>query len=278
MALAALAGQSETVKFLIEKGGDVNAKNNDTQTALHGAAFLGRIKVVQLLVENEADVNARNKDGQTPLDSATGEWNDAIQGFIEVFLQIEIDPEKVKVDRITVATQLREHGGKSGTDVANPTGGNIWGVAKSGNIPALKHLLSKGADVNTPDEKGITPLAWAAMAGQAEAVELLIKQGAKLNGKNRDGSTALHGAAFLGRTEVVELLIKNKAEVNSRNNMGETPLGSVASEWNEQIQGITKFIATLLQIKVDVERVKTARPRIAAILRKHGGKTGKELR
>ena len=283
MSIAALAGHADIVKFLIEKGGDVNAKNNEGHSALHGASFLGRFEVVQLLLENAADENAGNNRGETPLDSASGEWNQGIQGFIEAILQTKIDPEKVKADRIKVIAQLRKHGAKLGAAVATagnkPTGTSLWAAAKSGDSAALKKHLVEGDDVNALEPKtGITPLAWAAMAGQIEAAELLIKEGAKVSAKNRDGSTSLHGAAFLGRTKIVELLIKHKVEINSKNSMGETPLGSVSTEWNEQIQGITEFIASILQLQIDVEKIKAARPEIAALLRKHGGKTGEELK
>jgi hypothetical protein len=89
---------------------------------------------------------------------------------------------------------------------------------------------------------------------------------------------ALHGAAFLGQVKIVELLLKNDANVNAENAMKETPLGSVAQPWNAQIQGIVQFLGTILQIPIDVERVKAARPQVAELLRKQGGKTAAELK
>ena len=59
------------VRFLVENGADVNARDEDDQTALHEAAHKGHIDVVRFLVENGADVNARNKYDQTPLHRAT---------------------------------------------------------------------------------------------------------------------------------------------------------------------------------------------------------------
>jgi ankyrin repeat protein len=51
----------ELVKFLLEKGGDINAANDHGITALHGAAFKGANKVVQLLVDRGADLAAKDK-------------------------------------------------------------------------------------------------------------------------------------------------------------------------------------------------------------------------
>ena len=57
----------EAFKVALELGGDVNAVNNNGDTALHGAAFRGATSIVQLLVDNGAKLDARNKKGQTPL-------------------------------------------------------------------------------------------------------------------------------------------------------------------------------------------------------------------
>jgi ankyrin repeat protein len=280
LSIAAVAGQAEASKFLIGKGADIDVKSNDNQTPLHGAAFLGRVEIVQLFIENGVQVNARNNDGATPLDNAAAPWNREMQGIVEFIagiLQVKIDVTDVQAGRPEVAALLRKHGGKSGSELPKPTGDTIWASAKLGNLDALmRNLAEDDADPNAHDDKGITPLSWAAMAGQTKAVELLIKEGAQVDGKNRDGATSLHSAAFLGHLDVVELLIKNKAQVNSKNNMGQTPLATVAMEWNEEIKGITQFIASFLKLKVDVGKVEAARPKIAKLLRKHGGKTGAE--
>jgi len=47
------------VKFLLQQGADVNARNDGGGTALHGASFLGRSKSAQLLIENGVDIKAR---------------------------------------------------------------------------------------------------------------------------------------------------------------------------------------------------------------------------
>ena len=67
----------EAVTFLLELGADVNAANDDGNTALHGAASLGLDTVARLLIDKGADVNARNNvDGRTPVGIA--EDNDPV--------------------------------------------------------------------------------------------------------------------------------------------------------------------------------------------------------
>jgi len=63
----------ESVQLAIELGADVNAANQDGQTALHAAAYLGANSIVQCLVEKGAKLNLADKYGQTPLDIALGD-------------------------------------------------------------------------------------------------------------------------------------------------------------------------------------------------------------
>jgi spore coat protein CotH len=279
---AALAGHQEAVAFLLEKGANVNSKNNDGNTALHAVAFIGRLDIAQLLVKHGANVNIKNRQGETPLNSASGPWSPELEGFVsflETAVGIKFDRAKMKVGRPKVAEFLRSNGSKLGSPVVQQPKGDIWNAAKTGDIAALKQQIANGSDLNDLDARlGITPLAWASMAGQLEAARLIISKGGNVNTQNRDGSVALHGAAFLGQVKIVELLLKNNSNVNAENAMKETPLGSVAQPWNAQIQGIVQFLGTILQIPIDVERVKAARPQVAELLRKQGGKTAAELK
>ena len=60
----------KVVKYLLEKGGDVKAKDRYKETALIKAAFLGNLEVVKYLVEKGADVEAKDKYGRTALMNA----------------------------------------------------------------------------------------------------------------------------------------------------------------------------------------------------------------
>ena len=81
--------------------------------------------------------------------------------------------------------------------------------------------------------------------GDASTVELVISLGQDVNAKDDDGRTPLHHAIT---KEIAELLITNGADVNAKMFDGKTPL--------------------------DFAEYK---PELADLLRKHGGKTKKEL-
>ena len=65
---AACGGHLDVVKFLIDKGADVKAKDNTGRTALTYAALRGNLDVVKFLIEKGLDVKARDKVGRTVLD------------------------------------------------------------------------------------------------------------------------------------------------------------------------------------------------------------------
>jgi uncharacterized protein len=58
------------VAAALELGSDINAVNQQGDTALHSAAFQGFSRVVELLAANGAALNVKNKRGQTPLAAA----------------------------------------------------------------------------------------------------------------------------------------------------------------------------------------------------------------
>ena len=126
---------------------------------------------------------------------------------------------------------------------------SIHNAAEDGNLETVKQHLAAGTDVNAKNDRGSTPLHYA---DTKEIAELLIAKGANINLKNKNGSTPLHSAALMGRKENVDLLIAKGANVNAQGGAaGLTPLDAA-------IHGKRRGLADLL--------------------RKHGGKTGEELK
>lgn len=65
----------EAVKFILERGGELNSVDDNGETAMHGAAYKNLPKVVELLARRGANIevwNRENKYGWTPLRIAEG--------------------------------------------------------------------------------------------------------------------------------------------------------------------------------------------------------------
>ncbi len=124
LLVAATFGQVEAVKFLIEKGANVNAGSNDGSTALHGAAFFCHTEIVKLLLGKGAVVDAKNIRGETPLDAVAGEWSHELEGiykWLAELWKLQLDLERIKATRPKVAALLRKAEGKTGGQLKQAT-------------------------------------------------------------------------------------------------------------------------------------------------------------
>ncbi len=124
-------------------------------------------------------------------------------------------------------------------------------VAENNRVEAAEFLLNHGVDIDAKDERGATPLMWAARAGKSQMLRFLLKQGAKPSIKDHANQTAfimavdkefvksveelapycrmeldtaLLYAAAEGRFHVIDILTSYGASVYTRFDGGLTPL------------------------------------------------------
>ena len=194
----------EKVKSLLDKGADINTRNENGDTALMMAVNRTRdVKLVNLLLDKGADVNAKNnKNDKYKL-------NQTALIYAAIYEETEI--VKALLERGADVNAKNNYG-------YSPL---IMAAAheRSGNVKAL---LAKGADVNAADEKGTTALMRSAEKGDAETIRALLASGADVNSRNKQGETAL--MLVPDHKESILLLLNSGARVNETNELGETPL------------------------------------------------------
>ena len=159
---------------------------------------------------------------------------------------------------------------------------------KNSDLEKIKKAIAAGADVNAPIEirTGNTTLEnilklksfestinvenscaimIAIQYSDTNTVKLLIDNGADVVTEN--GDTPLHYAAMYGRLGIVQMLIAKGVDVNANFFDSGTPLDAVELFYHQQ-----KAVVGL--------PVQLRRPfkEIIDLLRKHGGKTGEELK
>jgi len=100
----------------------------------------------------------------------------------------------------------------------------IW--ADDGN--EVVRLLQEGADVNTVDERGSTPLMQACFGGKLSIVQSLVEAGADVNAVDDNGQMALHYAVIGAHDDAVasiaEYLLSRGSKPDAIDAHGCTPL------------------------------------------------------
>jgi hypothetical protein len=120
-------------------------------------------------------------------------------------------------------------------------------VVHHGNLAAIRLLLRHGADVNSVDKDGATPLFRAVYNPNASprVVTTLLNAGARVNDvfdvkfrvppRQHRRETALHYAASVSPPEVVKLLLDKGAEANVSNKEGISPLMVAAKNGRAEV-------------------------------------------
>ncbi len=98
----------------------------------------------------------------------------------------------------------------------------FYSAVRENNLAQLKALLDQKGNPAVTDDRGMTPLMYAAEVGSLEAMRLLIDRGADVNAQNAFGSTALMWS--VADPAKVRLLLDHGADVNLTAKSGRTAL------------------------------------------------------
>ncbi len=142
-------------------------------TPLHAAAKAGDVAAVQLLLEHGADVSIKNVFGITPLLAGAGlghryavlretpivgafKTGEQARAIVDLLHRAGARVDEVGVGTDRVGRQTAAHG-----------------AAQEGWSDVIELLHELGADIESPNDEGLTPRAVAEAAGHSEVVELI---------------------------------------------------------------------------------------------------------
>ncbi|CAB0036532.1 unnamed protein product [Trichogramma brassicae] len=135
-----------------------------------------------------------------------------------------------------------------------------------GYTQEAEELLRKGANPNSTDKEGWTPLHVICERRGDEDVQVRMLfelssekyQPVQVNVQNDEGNTPLHGAAINNKPKVVKLLLKNGSDPNLINKNGETPLHNICKRMRIK-EASASLLRTTLTLKNLKNRMKAAK-------------------
>lgn len=216
---AAEINDASLVLFLLCYGADPDLKNYASQTPLHVAIEHNSKESAQQLVNYGCNIFARDSDGKTAMESAFQKDS----SYYDIFIT-----EKTAAMRDSIT-------GKS----------ILHYFVEENDEMAIFTCARKQIPLSPKDNEGKTPLDYAFSSIEngemAEIAAILITNGAdpvsseydyfqtavanrNINYRFEDGQTPLHYAAIGGHKSIAKYLLENNAATNVQDSSGATPL------------------------------------------------------
>lgn len=243
---AAREGHIDTVKALLDGGANVNdEKPGDGTTVLLLAIINRHYELASMLLDRGADPNIG--PGYTALHQIA--WTRRLNGKFG-----PLNPEPTgTVDSLDLAKKILDKGVKINAQATKSFGDGYRNrfnrvgataflqAAKLDDLPMLKLLVERGADVHITNADGDTPLMVAAgvailnPGGEDAGTEAEVLATVKylveelkipVNARNNNGETALHGACYRGYNAPAQYLLDHGAaeSFDAENVLGWKPI------------------------------------------------------
>lgn len=202
----------DALKSYVEQGGNINKKGSGGVTGLMEAVAIQDIPKVTYLIDKGADVNAVDDNGTTAYSIAFG--NDAITDLLKdagaktdptYLLMLAIENNNVKSAKTMIKNKDSLGININDKGVRGDGYSALHKAVDKGNVEIVKVLIDAGADVNirTADHFENTPLLLAAYNENLEIVKLLVEAGADIDIDNNEDTDAPFAAYENGDMEMV---------------------------------------------------------------------------
>lgn len=247
LSAASAKGHEGTVRLLLDRNAEINARDALGRTPLFGACENDHEQVVQLLLSRNANLHLQDHWGRTPLQVASGAGKTNIVRLL--------------IDR--GAINMKDNKGRTPLSVASEAG-------QTGMV----QILVDGGAINTKDDEGRTPLLIAMMRNHIKIVQLLLDHnahidqttlweacrwgyigmvylildlGVDINIQDKSGATLLIRATERDHRDIIRLLLNRNADINVRDHWDRTVL------WMASIKGFGDIVQSLLKRNADVD-------------------------
>lgn len=185
-------GDTRAVRKLLNAGANVDAKDDDGDTALQ---YAFDVECVRMLIESGADIHTENDNGETLLQNACS------PEYAQFLIDQGLDVDTCDKDGDTPLTSCLVSRFKDNAET---------------ELKTVKVLLNAGADVNAANKDGKTALILAAELTKykrplrfvLQALKLLKEAGADINHTDKKGNSALSIVQKIDNAEAIQILSK----------------------------------------------------------------------
>ena len=155
---AARAGDAALMQQLLRDSADINAQDENGETALFAAALAAQYSTHDQLLVAGADASIRNNQGLTGLHAAAMSGN---ANLVNSLIGGDYHSKRIELD---------DHDNELGVTP-------LYVAAEANHANIVAYLFSFGADAEIPDKAGLTALTRAGQNGYDEVATLLLRIG-----------------------------------------------------------------------------------------------------
>jgi len=255
---AADRGHADIAGRLVQAKIKIDHINNLGWTALHEAIILGDgsrryVDTVRVLVAAGADLRLQSQRDQiTPLNHATSKGHGEIAAVLSDALKAD-RPSKREANRRLLAAAGR--GDATAAALAIRAGANLETRDERGRTPLLlavtkdrlpvaRLLVYLGADPDALDGQHDTPWLVTGVTGSVDMLEVLLPARPDLTIRNRFGGTSLIPASERGHVDYVRRVVRTSIDVNHVNDLGWTALleAAILGDGSKRYQQIVTIL------------------------------------
>lgn len=259
--IAASEGYLDLLNLTLDNGADVDLHDSFDGTALIRAAERGHWDIVGRLLQTDIEVDHVNNLGWVALHEAivlgadTPEYVATVRALIAGGADLTITPERDGIAPVDHARQRNQDAAAAALERAVREGeigdpdAALLRAASGGDADGVALALRAGADVETRDARGRTPLLLASAADQVSAARVLLALGADPDAYDDRSDTPWLVTGVTGSVEMADVMLPFHPDLTLRNRFGGISI-IPASE-----RGHVDYVRRVVQTDINVNHV-----------------------
>ncbi|XP_067685768.1 ankyrin-3-like [Haliotis asinina] len=243
--LACQKGNVEMVKYILTKKRlGINTKGSRGMPPVLQSVYYGKKEVFDVLVKQGADLSVVDKNGDSILHLACRRGNVEMvndiltQKFVNINTKGYMGMPPVLLAVCFFNREVFDLLVKKGADlsVVDKHGDNILHLfCRYGNMKMVNYILTHTTlNINSTNNKKMTPLLMAAYHGKKDVLGLLLETGADTSAVDHKNNNVLHLSCTGGHVDTVKFILNlNIVDINSKDLSGVTPV-MLAAYWRKR--------------------------------------------